>query len=136
VTVYAGRKPLSIGLLQELDADQLLIRKLIPWKNRKRPDKLLNAHSRSLVSNGRPGNRRRVEPRADQPYDALPMGPKQNRPKPGGVYASPLADGRYGVIRVLRVLEKSSLIAVSPWLGQEPPALDEPLLREILVENR
>jgi hypothetical protein len=63
-------------------------------------------------------------------------------PKPGDAFLVPLADGRFGLCRVLRRLppegqEKKGdlrkvLVAGSPWIGDEPPDLDDPRLREIL----
>ena len=54
----------------------------------------------------------------------------------------PLADGRFGVCRVLRKSREEEakrqgaimlLVACSPWIGLEAPDLNEPLLRKILV---
>lgn len=61
---------------------------------------------------------------------------KRNGPEPGDVFASRLADGRFGAVRVLRVVDRSALIAVTPWLGDAPPALETPLLRETLLKKR
>jgi len=64
-------------------------------------------------------------------------------PERGEVFLMPLADGRIGACRVLRgVLDGEEarevwqrgcvLVAATPWVGDEPPALNEPLLREVL----
>jgi hypothetical protein len=57
-------------------------------------------------------------------------------PQPGDVFASRVDGRRYGGVRVLQVDDQSALVAVSPWLGEHPPDLSEPALRETLVQNR
>ncbi|MEM8883029.1 MAG: DUF4240 domain-containing protein [Planctomycetota bacterium] len=59
------------------------------------------------------------------------------QPRTGDVFAVPTGDGRYGAVRVLATDggDRSALFAVTPWLG-DVPALDEPKLRRVLVQNR
>jgi hypothetical protein len=57
-------------------------------------------------------------------------------PAPGTVFAVPLADGRFGMVRVL-ALEgvDSALIAVSPWIGHESElagALEDVRAKQVL----
>ena len=59
-------------------------------------------------------------------------------PPPGAVFLMPLADGRNGICRVLRV-EKTehstqfhAVVATSEWIGDAPPALSDPSVRRIL----
>ena len=56
--------------------------------------------------------------------------------KPGDVFAAQLPDGRYKAVRVLRKTGKSSLVCTSEYLEKERPAIDEPLLRKTVVQNR
>jgi hypothetical protein len=64
----------------------------------------------------------------------------QELPRVGDTYAIPLPSGGYGAIRVLRVSQQedrpSTLVAVTPWLGDDPPSLAEPKLREIVLRRR
>lgn len=73
---------------------------------------------------------------------------KEKAPKPvaGDVFAVKLPDGRFGAVRVLQtaghekvdqvvVFPGSCLVATTPYLGTEPPSLDDPVLREILPRN-
>jgi hypothetical protein len=55
----------------------------------------------------------------------------------GDVFLMPLADGRFGACRVLRVAGDASQVqvAASQWIGAEAPALSEPRLRDILVKT-
>ena len=55
----------------------------------------------------------------------------------GTVFAVPLADGRFGAVRVIDTSEEddSALVAVTPWLGPLP-SIDEPKLRDILRQHR
>src|SRR5947209_1584387 len=68
----------------------------------------------------------------------------QTLPEPGAAFLMPLADGRFGVCRVIRrqlseAKERSGstavLAAATPWIGRQPPALSDPLLRLMLVLN-
>lgn len=59
--------------------------------------------------------------------------PKPILPAPGQAFLMPLADGRFGVCRVLRQGDSCVLAAASPWIGSKPPAVEEPALREILI---
>jgi hypothetical protein len=57
--------------------------------------------------------------------------------QPGDVYAVPLSEGRLGAVRVLGRDEQHKpqlfyLVATSPYLGREPPQLDDSTLRQIL----
>jgi hypothetical protein len=58
-------------------------------------------------------------------------------PAPGTVFAMPLADGRVGVCRVLRVDATlgalAALVAASDWIAEKPPRLSDPAVRRILV---
>ena len=59
-------------------------------------------------------------------------------PVPGSVFSMPLADGRLGICRVLRVQtdrkgEPQALVAASDWIGHIPPAINDPGLRRTLV---
>src|SRR5262245_52769703 len=53
----------------------------------------------------------------------------------GATFAVPLADGQFGACRVLRVRPEAeiSLLAATPYVGPQPPALSDPRLRTILV---
>jgi hypothetical protein len=52
----------------------------------------------------------------------------------GDAFLAPLSDGRLCVCRVLQTEPDNSqvLVAVSPWIGTQPPDVSEPQLREIL----
>jgi hypothetical protein len=58
-------------------------------------------------------------------------------PRPGTVFAMPLADGRVGVCRVLRVDATmgapAALVAASDWISEQPPQLNDRAVRRILV---
>jgi len=64
----------------------------------------------------------------------------------GGVYLSPLSspgtspgalgEGYFGAVRVLRVIERSALVATTTWLSKDRPNLDDPALRETVINNR
>jgi hypothetical protein len=59
-------------------------------------------------------------------------------PEAGTVFAMPLADGRTGICRVIRTEEQGgacALVAASDWIGNEPPPLDDPAIRRILIKN-
>ena len=56
--------------------------------------------------------------------------------KPGDVFTAKLPDGRYKVVRIIRKEGKMSLVYTSQYLGNERPALDEPLLRKTVVQRR
>jgi hypothetical protein len=55
----------------------------------------------------------------------------------GDIFVMPLADGRFGACRVVRVRKdkhsRRALVYASAWVGTAPPDLAEPLLRRILV---
>ena len=55
---------------------------------------------------------------------------------PGDVFAVKVPDGRYAAVRVIRKLGKSSLVCTSPYLARDRPSLDEPLIRETIMEKR
>ena len=62
----------------------------------------------------------------------------EDYPKPGAVFAMPLADGRTGICRVLRVelnenRKPHALIAASDWIGAKLPPIDDPAIRHTLV---
>jgi hypothetical protein len=54
--------------------------------------------------------------------------------KAGDVFAMPLADGRWGACRVLRLRADplAALVATSSWIGTAPPELTEPRLVDVL----
>lgn len=63
-------------------------------------------------------------------------------PPPGAALLMRLEDGRFGVCRVLRFGTEAeiqrqgavqAMVAMSPWIGEEPPAIDDPRLRDILA---
>lgn len=58
----------------------------------------------------------------------------------GDVFGVPLADGRFGAVRVLRQSVQdgraSSLVAVTPWLSKVVPDLDDPIVGELLRRRR
>lgn len=64
-------------------------------------------------------------------------------PDAGSTYLMPLANGRYGVCRVLRRATEEEVktrlgkpavvVAPSTWIGDDRPSLDEPSLREVLI---
>lgn len=56
--------------------------------------------------------------------------------KPGDVYAAKLSDGRYGALRILRVAGKSMIVACTPYLAEDVPSIEDPVLRETVVRNR
>jgi hypothetical protein len=56
--------------------------------------------------------------------------------KAGDVFTAKLPDNRYIAVRVLRKLGKSSLVATSPYLGHQCPSINEPLLRDTVVQKR
>lgn len=57
-------------------------------------------------------------------------------PKPGDVYFRQTEDGRYTAVRVLEVEGKESYVSTTPYLDDEPPSLDHPQLREVVIKNR
>jgi hypothetical protein len=76
----------------------------------------------------------------------MPNGPGKARsplPKPGDAFLMPLPDGRFGFCHVLDVpsrvigLPATGVIAVeiSSWIGEEAPDLNDPRLREVLVQT-
>lgn len=64
---------------------------------------------------------------------------EEDFPAAGTVFAAPTSDGRFSAGRVLcRQFHggaQGALIAISPWLGKELPALNLPALRETLHLN-
>lgn len=54
----------------------------------------------------------------------------------GDIFAVKVAPSRWGAVRVAEVQGKSILLATTPYLGLEPPFLEDPLLREVLVQYR
>jgi len=56
-------------------------------------------------------------------------------PLPGTLFAVPLADGRYGMARVLAHDAEAALLAVTPWIGTEPElagAFNDPRAKQVL----
>src|SRR5262249_48228977 len=57
----------------------------------------------------------------------------------GDTFAVRLTDGRWTVLRVLRVVTQEQrrdvLVGATAWIGDEPPPLDEPRLRLLLVRT-
>ena len=53
----------------------------------------------------------------------------------GDVFATILDDGRYGAIRVLKILGKSKLVATTPYIDNDPPRVDDPRLGAVLRRN-
>jgi hypothetical protein len=59
-------------------------------------------------------------------------------PEDGTVFAMPLEDGRVGICRVIRKKVGGvpcALVAVSDYIGNEPPQLNDPAVRRILIKN-
>jgi hypothetical protein len=59
-------------------------------------------------------------------------------PAVGSVFSMPLADGRLGICRVLRIKVDIkgypvALVAASDWIGHSPPPLDDPSVRRTLI---
>lgn len=69
----------------------------------------------------------------------LPRLREDDFPPPGTVFLAPTADGRLAAGRVLRRAFEggapAALIVASPWLGDAPPPLDLPELRQTLILN-
>ncbi len=62
--------------------------------------------------------------------------PKRPHANPGDVFAVRQKDGRYGAVRALRTIDKSTLIYTSQYLEPILPSLDDPLLRLVQHQNR
>ncbi len=71
-----------------------------------------------------------------------PKPPPPALPEPGAAFLMPLADGRFGVCRVLRTRTPAErkehgspcvLATCAPWIGTAVPDLADPRLREILT---
>ncbi len=58
--------------------------------------------------------------------------PKRPRPQLGDIYAARLLDGRYGAVRVLRLFPRSLWLMCTQYLGDAPPAIDDPALRKVV----
>src|SRR5688572_18010930 len=56
---------------------------------------------------------------------------KARVPRPGDVFAVRLEDGRWGALRVLKKIHRTSCVMVTEYLGTEPPTLDDPRLRRV-----
>jgi hypothetical protein len=59
-------------------------------------------------------------------------------PEDGTVFAVPLENGQIGVCRVIRKKVDGvpcALVAVSDWIGNEPPQLNDSVVRRILIKN-
>lgn len=54
----------------------------------------------------------------------------------GDIFAVKLTESRWGAVRVADVQDKSILLATTPYLGSEPPSLENPALRQVLIQNR
>lgn len=61
---------------------------------------------------------------------------KNTKLNAGDVFVARLPEGRYKAVRVLRVCDKSSLVCTCAYLADEPPSINEPLLRETVLEDR
>jgi hypothetical protein len=53
----------------------------------------------------------------------------------GDVFVRKQPNGSYSAVRIIQTVEKSSLVCTSPFLANERPTLNEPLLREIVIQN-
>jgi hypothetical protein len=62
--------------------------------------------------------------------------PKHPVPSPGDVYVRKHADGRYGAVRVLRVVDKSILLSTTDYLADHPPMVPEDRLRRPVEQHR
>ena len=72
--------------------------------------------------------------------------PKQKRfteselPRPGNVFLTPLADGRYGVVRVIRTMTGSgyafAYVVPSSWIGDCPVRPSDAEIRQPLLNTR
>jgi uncharacterized protein DUF4240 len=56
----------------------------------------------------------------------------------GDTFAVSLGDGRHCAVRVLRTCPEAGtvLVALCPWIGRDPPRIEEPALRGILRAHR
>jgi hypothetical protein len=69
--------------------------------------------------------------------------PRSHRPQLGDAFLMPLPDGRFGFCHVIQVpgkddnllFKRSTLVEVSSWVGTEAPDLNDPRLRQPLVET-
>lgn len=57
-------------------------------------------------------------------------------PSPGDVFIAQIPDGRYVAVRVLRVVERSWFVATTPYLDHERPSLEDPRLREFVLQRK
>jgi hypothetical protein len=60
---------------------------------------------------------------------------KQRKLSAGDIFAIDLPDGRKGAIRLVKLLGKSKLIAVTPYINLKIPSSDSPILSETLVKT-
>ena len=51
--------------------------------------------------------------------------------RPGDVFASPLPNGQFGAVKILRTQPSFALVAVSKWIGDSLPTTTTPGLREL-----
>lgn len=60
------------------------------------------------------------------------------RLEPGSTFAAPNPGPRFAVVRVLRICEEdsTSLVALTPWLEDHLPTLEDDRIRSILRQNR
>jgi hypothetical protein len=69
--------------------------------------------------------------------------PRSHRPEIGDAFLMPLPDGRFGFCHVIDVPGKDAnllfkgktLVELSSWVGTEAPDLNDPRLRQVLVET-
>lgn len=56
----------------------------------------------------------------------------------GSSFAVPIGNGQFCVIRIVKVSrdDNMALVAITPWVGDSIPDINEPLLRKILKRNR
>jgi hypothetical protein len=62
--------------------------------------------------------------------------PKKPTVSPGDVYVAQAPDGRYGAMRVLRIVDSAVLIYACDYLGAIPPDLADPALRKCVIKHR
>src|SRR5688572_16972966 len=58
------------------------------------------------------------------------------RASAGDIFIRKGGDGRYVAVRALRLADKSTLVATTTYLDETRPRLDDPRLREILIQRR
>jgi hypothetical protein len=65
------------------------------------------------------------------------------RVKTGDVFAGPLPDGRFGAVHVVKRIKDgkrpgldSAFLVCTRFIGNQPPHIDDPTLRQVLLQNR